>query len=112
MAARGEGGPVDAKLSIEWFEKAAAFGLLDSQYNLGATYHPTPGAAPGGVQNAALAYFWYTVAAKNGDVQAGEMAAQVGATLTPAEKAAKDAEAAAWAAKTPDLVANEVAAAG
>lgn len=112
MSARGEGGPVDARLSIEWFEKAAAFGLLDSQYNLGATYHPTPGAQAGGVQNAALAYFWYTVAAKNGDAQAGEMASQVGATLAPAEKAAKDAEAAAWAAKTPDPIANEVAPAG
>ncbi|MFN3961255.1 MAG: tetratricopeptide repeat protein, partial [Parvularculaceae bacterium] len=108
MAARGEGGPVDPKLSISWFEKAASFGLLDSQYNLGATYHPTTERQADGVQNAGLAYFWYSVAAKNGDAQAAEMAAGLAQTLPPAERAARDAEAAAWRALPADPIANEL----
>ncbi len=108
MAARGEGGPVDPKLSISWFEKAASFGLLDSQYNLGATYHPSTERQADGVQNAALAYYWYSVAARNGDAQAAEMAAGLAQTLSPAERAAKDAEAAAWKAQPADPIANEL----
>lgn len=108
MSARGEGGPVDPAGSIAWFEKAASFGLLDSQYNLGATYHPTTDGAQGGVQNASLAYYWYAVAAKNGDAQAAEMAAGLSATLSPAERAAKDAEVAAWTTQNADPIANEL----
>ncbi len=109
MAARGEGGPVDPAASIKWFEMAASFGLVDSQYNLGATYHPTAEGATGGIQNRALAYFWYSIASRNGDTQAGEMAAGLASSMPPAEKSAKDAEVAAWAPKTPDPLANELA---
>ena len=109
MAARGEGGPVDLTASIAWFERAAGLGLVDSQYNLGATFHPTPDSAAGGVQDRAKAYFWYSIAAKNGDAQAGEMAAGIAASMPEGEKSAKDAEVAAWASKTPDPAANELA---
>lgn len=109
MAARGEGGPADPAASISWFEKAASFGLLDSQYNLGATYHPTTDGVANGVQNAGLSYYWYSVAAKNGDAQAAEMAAGLSATLSPAERTAKDAEVAAWTAQSADPIANELA---
>jgi localization factor PodJL len=109
MAARGEGGPVDPAASVKWFEMAAGFGLVDSQYNLGATFHPTADGAAAGVQDRAKAYFWYSVAAKNGDAQAGEMAAGLAASMPPAEKSAKDAEVDAWAPKTPDPLANELA---
>lgn len=109
MAARGEGGPVDPAGSIAWFEKAAGFGLVDSQYNLGATFHPTPDGAASGVQDRAKAYFWYSIAAANGDAQAGEMAAGLGASMPAGERSAKDAEVAAWAPKTPDPAANEMA---
>jgi len=109
MAARGEGGPADLNASIAWFEKAANFGLVDSQYNLGATYHPTPDGAASGVQNRAKAYFWYSIAAKNGDAQAGEMARDLGSSMPANERATADAETAAWAPKTPDPAANELA---
>lgn len=109
MAARGEGGLIDPNASISWFEKAANFGLVDSQYNLGATYHPTPDGAAAGVQDRAKAYFWYSIAAKNGDAQAGEMATDLGSSMPANDKAAADAEAAAWAPKTPDPAANELA---
>jgi localization factor PodJL len=109
MAARGEGGPVDPAASVSWFEKASSFGLVDSQYNLGATFHPTPEGAGAGIQDRAKAYFWYSIAAKNGDAQAGEMAAGLAGTMPAAERSAKDAEVAAWAPKTPDPAANELA---
>lgn len=109
MSARGEGGPVDPAGSIAWFEKAASFGLLDSQYNLGATYHPTTDGSATAIQNAGLAYYWYSVAAKNGDAQAAEMAAGLSATLSPAERATKDAEVAAWTVESADPIANELA---
>ena len=109
MAARGEGGPVDPAASVSWFEKAASFGLVDSQYNLGATFHPTPEGASGGAQDRGKAYFWYSIAAKNGDAQAGEVAAGLGASMPASERSAKDAEVAAWAPKSPDPAANELA---
>ncbi len=109
MAARGEGGPVDPAASVSWFEKAASFGLVDSQYNLGATFHPTPEGAGSGIQDRAKAYFWYSIAANNGDTQAREMAAGIAAAMPAAERSAKDAEVAAWAPKTPDPAANELA---
>lgn len=109
MAARGEGGPVDPALSVKWFERAAGFGLVDSQYNLGATYHPTADGAATGIQDRGKAYFWYSIAAKNGDAQAGEMAAGLASSMPAAEKSAKDAEVAAFAPKTPDPLANELA---
>lgn len=112
MSARGEGGPVDPAGSIAWFEKAASFGLLDSQYNLGATYHPTTDGSASAIQNAGLAYYWYSVAAKNGDAQAAELAAGLAATLSPAERAAKDADVAAWTVQGADPIANELAPAG
>lgn len=109
MSARGEGGPVDPAISVSWFEKAANLGLVDSQYNLGATYHPTPDGAAGGVQDRNKAYYWYSIAAKNGDAQAGEMAAGLASSLGATDRATLDAEVAAWAPKSPDPAANELA---
>lgn len=108
MSARGQGGPVDQQAAIRWFETAGNLGLVDSQYNLGAIYHPG-GDSASGVQDAAKAYFWYSLAAKNGDTQAGELAAGLGAGLTAAKKKEVDAEVASWKAGTPDPDANEVA---
>ncbi|MEZ5896779.1 MAG: hypothetical protein R3C40_05955 [Parvularculaceae bacterium] len=107
MTARGEGGPVDPAGSISWFEQAANFGLLDSQYNLGATFHPTGEENANAIQDRAKAYFWYSLAADNGDAQAGELAAGLAEALPADEKAALDAEIAAWTQQTPDAAANE-----
>ncbi len=107
MTARGEGGPVDPAGSIGWFEQAANFGLLDSQYNLGATYHPTGEENADSIQDRAKAYFWYSLAAINGDAQAGELAAGLAEALPADEKAALDADIAAWTPQTPDAAANE-----
>jgi localization factor PodJL len=110
MSARGEGGPVDPAASVAWFEKAARLGLVDSQYNLGASYHPT-GDGANAVQDKSKAYFWYSVAARNGDAQAGTLAAGVADGrngLNASEKAALDAEVAAFVPGAPDPIANEI----
>jgi len=107
MSARGEGGPVDLQASINWFEQAAGFGLVDSMYNLGATFHPTGDEDPAGVQDRARAYYWYSLAAKNGDDQAQNLAEGVGQGLSADARAETDAEIAEWTATAPDPVANE-----
>jgi len=109
MTARGDGGPADTAEAIGWFELAANRGLVDSQYNLGAIYHPSDNGEPSGVQDAGEAYYWYSLAAKNGDQQASPLAAGVAVALTQAERTQIDTQVAAWEAQTVDDAANEMA---
>ncbi|MBL4619856.1 MAG: SEL1-like repeat protein [Marinicaulis sp.] len=110
MTARGDGGLADTGEAIGWFELAANRGLIDSQYNLGAIYHPTNSSSASSFQDAGKAYYWYSLAAKNGDDQAAPLATSVGGALTLAERNQIDAEIAAWAALPTDADANEMAA--
>ena len=107
MTARGDGGAADTREAIGWFERAANFGLVDSQYNLGAIYHPSGDGAPSAIQDAGQAYYWYSLAAKNGDQQAGPLAAGVAVALSAAQRQDVDAAIAAWVPQTPDPAANE-----
>ncbi|MGF1544700.1 MAG: hypothetical protein ACFB00_09400 [Parvularculaceae bacterium] len=107
MSARGEAGDIDMAASVDWFQKAANFGLVDSQYNLGATFHPTGEGDPAGLQDRSEAYYWYALAARNGDDQAAELAEGVGQALSNDQRAALDARVGGWAAQTPDASANE-----
>lgn len=109
MAARGQGGPVDQPAAIQWFERASNLGLVDSQYNLGAIYHPGGDGSASSVQDAGKAYYWYSLAATNGDEQAGSLASGLAASLPAERRRELDAEVAAWQAETPDADANEVA---
>lgn len=109
MYARGDGGTVDNNASVAWFEKAANLGLVDSQYNLGATFHPTGDGNP--LHDRAKAYFWYQIAARNGDDQAGGLASGLAASMTPEARGQADSDIAIWQAGIPDPVANEIAAA-
>jgi localization factor PodJL len=111
MAARGQGGPADLPAAITWFEKAANFGLVDSQYNLGATYHPASRNGANPAQDVASAYYWYALAARNGDEQARALADGLASSLSPDERRVLDERAAEWTAETPDPTANEVASA-
>ena len=108
MTAQGEGGPADMAAAIEWFKQAGDRALVDSQYNLGALYHPTSESTEGGVQNAGQAYYWYSLAAKNGDDQAASLAAGLAGSLDANLKSELDASVAAWAPTPADPVANEV----
>ena len=62
-------GEPDHDRALEWFEKAARLGVLDSQFNL--AYLLDEGTTLGVTRDPARAYFWYAVAAKGGDPQAG-----------------------------------------
>lgn len=104
MTARGDGGPADSQEAIAWFERAANFGLVDSMYNLGAIYHPSENG--GAVQDAEKAYFWYSLASRNGDEAAEPLAAGVASGLTAAERAAVDERVAEWSAQDADPSAN------
>ncbi|MFC2951935.1 hypothetical protein ACFOOP_08340 [Marinicaulis aureus] len=105
MTARGDGGPADSQEAIAWFERAANFGLVDSQYNLGAIYHPSEDGGSS-VQDAAKAYYWYSLAAANGDAQAQPLAAGVAVALSPETRSEIDADVSAWTAEQPDEAAN------
>jgi localization factor PodJL len=108
MTARGDGGQADSLEAIAWFERAANHGLVDSQYNLGAIYHPS-GDGNSTVQDAGKAYYWYTLAAKNGDEQAQSLASSVSAGFSPEQRAQLDASIADWTPEPTDPEANELA---
>jgi len=111
MTARGDGGPADPQAAVTWFERAANRGLVDSQYNLGAIFHPTE-TGGAGVQDAGEAYYWYSLASRNGDAQAEPLAAGVSGALSAAERQEIDRRVTSWKAEEPDPVANEVAPTG
>jgi localization factor PodJL len=113
MTARGEGGAPNTPEAVGWFEQAANHGLVDSQYNLGAIYHPNGnGPETGSVQDAGKAYYWYSLAAKNGDAQAEPLAAGVSADLNADQKKDIDDAVAAWEALPSDAEANTLAVSG
>jgi localization factor PodJL len=109
MTARGDGGPADTAAAIGWFELAANRGLVDSQYNLGAIYHPSDSGTSSSVQDAGKAYFWYSLAARNGDDQATPLAAGVAGALTPAQREDLNAQITEWKVQPADDAANEMA---
>ena len=109
MTARGDGGSANPEEAIIWFERAANHGLVDSQYNLGAVYHPTSsGGAP--LQDASKAYYWYSLAARNGDQQAAPLAAGVASLLSDSERRTIETSVGAWREQPRDQDANELAA--
>ena len=72
-------GQPDHDRALEWFEKAARLGVLDSQFNL--AYLLDEGTTLGVTRDPARAYFWYAVAAKGGDPQAGSRLKALSAEL-------------------------------
>ncbi|MEO1252737.1 MAG: hypothetical protein AAFW81_10370 [Pseudomonadota bacterium] len=112
MTARGDGGEANTPEAIGWFEQAANRGLVDSQYNLGAIYHPSGEGDASGLQDAGKAYYWYALAARNGDAQAAPLATGVGAALSADARAEIDEQVAAWEALPSDAEANQLAATG
>ncbi len=108
MTARGDGGPATTAEAITWFELAANRGLVDSQYNLGAIYHPTSNGPATSIQDAGKAYYWYSLAAKNGDEQAAPLAASVADALSAEQKRAIDSSISEWEALPADEAANEL----
>ena len=91
----GVGGPKDLIEAAGWFRKAAAAGVVDSQYNLGRLYEQGYGVQ----RDPAQAYKWYLVAARAGDQESKDAAAQLKAGLSAQD--IKTAERAAAAVQPP-----------
>ncbi len=108
MSAQGDGGAADLNAAISWFEQAGNRGLVDSQYNLGTIFHTNATRNTASVEDAGQAYYWYSLAAKNGDDQAGSLAAGLVSNLDTERKAALDAAVANWSATAVNAAANEL----
>lgn len=94
----------ELKPALTWFERAAEFGVRDSQYNLGIMYARGFGVPV----DLAAAYKWFSVAAVGGDADAGKKRDEVGKALDPASLSAAKMAAETFKAKTPESAANEV----
>ncbi len=94
----------ELKPALGWFERAAEFGVRDSQYNLGIMYARGFGVPV----DLAAAYKWFSIAAVAGDADAGKKRDEVGKALDPATLSAAKMAAETFKAKTPDPDANEV----
>jgi localization factor PodJL len=88
--AEGEGPAHDLNKAAENFRRAANRGVTDSQFNLGAMAEQ----GMGGPRSEREAYYWYSVAGRNGDRDAASKARELAARLPAAERAAEDQRAA------------------
>jgi TPR repeat protein len=83
--AYGNGGVnVDMGTAAGWFEKAAERGVVDSQFNLAILFENGQGVKP----SPADAYFWYSIAASQGDQTANARIIALDEIMAPAEIAA------------------------
>jgi localization factor PodJL len=106
LIAEGADGKPDYSDAARLFRRAAEFGVRDSQFNLAILL----GRGLGVEQDLLQSYTWFAVAARQGDADAGSKRDEVGAKLSAADLGAARNASLAWKAKTPDPVANEVAA--
>ncbi len=74
-----DGSAPDMKKAAYWFEKAAKRGVVDSQFNLGYLYQGGTGVE----RSLETAYFWYLIAATQGDKEAQNNAEAIAAELNP-----------------------------
>jgi len=72
----GDGWP-DYASAAGWFRKAAEFGVRDSQFNLAVLYARGMGVE----QNLVQSYMWFSIAAAQGDLEAGKKRDEVAARL-------------------------------
>ena len=93
----------------DWFEAAADSGVVSSAYNLGYLFDPTVEEAivPTGERDAAKAYYWYAIAAKQGDEASRQEAELVASRLTPEKTQEIDAQVARWAPRPVSEGAND-----
>ena len=100
-----EDGSADYALAAKWYGEAAAYGLADSQFNLGILAEHGLGMP----KNLADAYKWFALAAKNGDARGRKAARSGQARARSGSLAAAEQAIDAWTAKQAVAEANEVA---
>jgi localization factor PodJL len=82
--AEGSGTPKDLTQAAQWFSKAAALGLRDSEFNLAVLYERGMG-----VQQSLIdAYKWYAIAAAQGDAESKARLEVISTQLSADERAA------------------------
>ena len=105
-AAHAAEGKPDYRAAAQWFTRAAAHGVADSQYNLGILYARGIGVE----QNLAESYKWFSLAAAQGDQDAGKKREDVATRLDKQALVAAKLAVQTWAAETPPAEAMTVAA--
>jgi localization factor PodJL len=104
MHAEGSiGGKPDYATAAEWFRKAGQFGVRDSQFNLGILYARGLGVP----QDLGQAWLWFSLAAQQGDADAGHKRDDVAAKMDQAAVNAAAAALGAFKVATPAPAANE-----
>ena len=91
--------------AAEWFRKAGKLGVKDSQFNLGILEARGLGVP----QDLGQAWLWFSLAAAQGDTDAGKKRDDVAARMDPAALAAAAQALSAFRLETPNPTANDVA---
>jgi localization factor PodJL len=100
----GGNGKPDYATAAQWFRKAADHGVRDSQYNLAILYARGLGVP----QSFEKSYFWFGIAATQGDQDAGKKRDEIGNHLDAAQITAAKAAIAKFKAQPGDVIANDV----
>jgi localization factor PodJL len=104
MHAEGSiGGKPDYATAAEWFRKAGQFGVRDSQFNLGILYARGLGVP----LDLGQSWLWFSLAAQQGDADAGHKRDDVAAKMDQGTIAAATQALAAFKVTTPAPAANE-----
>ena len=100
--AEGVGTTKDLPEAARWFERAAALGAVNSQFNLAVLYERGMGVQ----QSLTTAYKWYAVAASQGDHEAEARVTALASTLRPDDLASAKAAAESFKPEALDPAAN------
>jgi localization factor PodJL len=100
----GADGVTDNESAARWFEKAAEFGVKDSQFNLGILAAKGVGMK----QSLEESYKWFALVAKTGDKDAAAKRDEIANSLRPEQLERARAAAELWKPKPLDAMANSV----
>ena len=103
----GGAGKPDYAAALDWFRKAATYGVRDSQFNLGVLY----GRGLGAAQDLAQSWMWFSLAARQGDADAARKRDEVANRMDGRAMAAAKKMFDGFKAETPDPAVNDAPAA-
>jgi localization factor PodJL len=98
----GGAGKPDYAMAVEWFRRAATYGVRDSQFNLGVLY----GRGLGAPQDLAQSWMWFSVGARQGDADAARKRDEVANRMDGRAMAAAQKLLDAFKPTTPDPAVN------
>jgi localization factor PodJL len=101
--AQGTGVEKNLSIAAQWFARAAALGMPDSQFNLGVLYERGMGVP----QSLSEAYKWYAIAAAQGDAESKARIDAIATQIGARERAAAEKTAAEFRPEPLNRAANE-----